>query len=420
MTTTVPVLTRKAPGTRSGASLQRLLTRRRAIAYGRICVVALMLMWGVWLLRADGLIVAGKPVGGDFVTFYAASDRARTGDAAQVYDLEAMHAAETRALGADGGSYAWHYPPTFLLAISGLALLPYVAAMAVWLAVTGVGLLLAVHARLRDEAVLLLALAFPGVYQNLITGQTGFLSAALLGGGLVLLPSRPIMGGALLGLLTYKPHLAPLVFLALLAGRSYRALGAAIVSSAAAAGLSLLVFGVETWSAFFENIPEASRLLYEDGLPLHKMTSVSASLLMLGLPAIVVETVQALAILAAAAFVVALWRSLRSMDLRAAGLCFAVLLAAPFAFDYDTVILGAGLLFFYRESTRTGWRPWETEAFALAWLSPFLVIIFATLTGIGFYPAVLGALVWLTWRRLPATEGSPRARNAPRGALQGT
>ena len=118
-----------------------------------------MLMWGVWLLRADGLIVAGKPVGGDFVTFYAASDRARTGDAARVYDLEAMHAAETRALGADGGSYAWHYPPTFLLAISGLALLPYVAALAVWLAVTGVGLLLAVHARLRDEAVLLLALA---------------------------------------------------------------------------------------------------------------------------------------------------------------------------------------------------------------------------------------------------------------------
>ena len=392
--------------------LERLLTRKRAVAYGRICVIALALMWAVWLLRADGLIVAGKPVGGDFVTFYAASDLANAGAPERVYDLEAIHAAETRALGADGGSYAWHYPPAFLLAVSGLALLPYVAALALWLAVTGTGLLLALQSRLRDEAVLLLSLAFPGVYQNLITGQTGFLSAALLAGGLSLLPSRPILAGALLGLLTYKPHLAPLVFLALLAGRRYQALGAATASSAAIAVLSLLVLGTATWTAFIDNVPEATRLLYEDGLPLHKMTSVSASLLMLGLPVIVVQAVQALVVLASAGFVTWLWRSPTSIDLRAAGLCFAVLLAAPFAFDYDTVILGAGLVFFYREASSTGWRPWEVETFALAWLSPFLIVILATLTGIGLYPILLGVLVWLAWRRASVRESSARGLKA--------
>ena len=45
----------------------------------------------------------------------------------------------------------------------------------------------------------LLALAFPVVFTNTLVGQNGFLTAALIGGTLYLLPVRPILAGICLG-----------------------------------------------------------------------------------------------------------------------------------------------------------------------------------------------------------------------------
>ncbi len=47
---------------------------------------------------------------------------------------------------------------------------------------------------------LLLALAFPAVLINVGHGQNGFLTAALLGGALVVLDRRPLFAGILFGL----------------------------------------------------------------------------------------------------------------------------------------------------------------------------------------------------------------------------
>ena len=64
-----------------------------------------------------------------------------------------------------------------------------------------------------------LALALPPVLVNAITGQAGFLTAALFVGGMALLPKRPFAGGLLLGLLVVKPQLGLVLPFALLAGR---------------------------------------------------------------------------------------------------------------------------------------------------------------------------------------------------------
>ena len=41
---------------------------------------------------------------------------------------------------------------------------------------------------------------------NALVGQNGFLTAALIGGTLYLIPIRPVLAGICLGLLTYKPQ----------------------------------------------------------------------------------------------------------------------------------------------------------------------------------------------------------------------
>ena len=64
---------------------------------------------------------------------------------------------------------------------------------------------------------LLLAAAFPMVFNNTLVGQNGFLTAALIGGTLYLMPTRPVLSGICLGLLSYKPQyglLFPLVLIA--------------------------------------------------------------------------------------------------------------------------------------------------------------------------------------------------------------
>ena len=70
-------------------------------------------------------------------------------------------------------------------------------------------------------------LAAPAVFINAVGGQNGTWTAALFGGGLSLLERRPLLAGGLLGLLIYKPQLALLIPVALLAGRHWRAFAAA-------------------------------------------------------------------------------------------------------------------------------------------------------------------------------------------------
>ena len=71
------------------------------------------------------------------------------------------------------------------------------------------------------RATFLLLLSFPGTYQNFIHGQNGFLSAAILGGGLLCLNRFPFIAGFIFGFLTYKPHLAILVPVVLAAGKHW-------------------------------------------------------------------------------------------------------------------------------------------------------------------------------------------------------
>jgi hypothetical protein len=65
-------------------------------------------------------------------------------------------------------------------------------------------------------------MAAPAVMINLVSGQNGAFSAAILAGGLMLLDRRPVLAGLLLGLLCYKPQLAVLVQVALVASGRWR------------------------------------------------------------------------------------------------------------------------------------------------------------------------------------------------------
>src|SRR3546814_9794178 len=78
--------------------------------------------------------------------------------------------------------------------------MPYLVSLGVWLGVSGLAYAEVVR-RLTDRwsGTALTLLAFPGVLLNIGHGQNGFLTAALMGGGVLLLERRPWLAGALFG-----------------------------------------------------------------------------------------------------------------------------------------------------------------------------------------------------------------------------
>jgi alpha-1,2-mannosyltransferase len=166
------------------------------------------------------------------------------------------HAAFQRAhfspeAGFAGGYYAFFYPPPFLLICLPLGLLPYGAALAVWLLVTGAAYVVAMRGLLPWHwPWALIALGFPGLLLNAEHGQNGALSAALFGMAALWLDRRPGFAGVCLGALCFKPQLAVLVVPALVLTGRWRALVWAAGTAWAMCVGSLLVFGVAAWEGF--------------------------------------------------------------------------------------------------------------------------------------------------------------------------
>ena len=384
------------------------LNEPRLSLYPRLLVAIYLAVWCAWVFTGSGLTDrGGAPVGVDFSHYWLAASLALQGEPGAVYDFPCLRALEQATFGTDV-CLPWLYPPTFLLMVLPLAWLPYLAALAAWLLPALAGYLWVTHRLAPHRLTLWLALAFPGAYLNLIYGQNGFLTTALLGGGLVLLKSRPVAAGVLWGLLSFKPHLAILAPVALLAGRRWRALAALAGSAAALAAASVLILGPGVWEAFFRSLPVHAGALGNGKLTLetvtlplwfHKMPSVLFAAFMAGAGFRLASALQLGAMLLATVAVVWSWRREAPPAIRGTILVLAILLFTPYSAIYDLGLLALPLALLGWEGHTRGWRPGEQPLLILAFFTPLLSPLLGDFLRIQITPLVLLALLLLTWRR---------------------
>ncbi|MFZ3335604.1 MAG: glycosyltransferase family 87 protein [Xanthobacteraceae bacterium] len=303
----------------------------------------------------------------DFVTTWSAGHMALTGHAAAVYDWPSLKHVDESVLGHPFDGYlGWPYPPPFFFIIAAVSLFPYAIAFVVWILGTFLAYLAAIRAIIGDRVGYLLACAFPAVVANAVVGQNGFLSAALIGGSLSLMEQRPICAGALLGLLTYKPHLGILFPIALLASGRWRVFVSAGIVAVLMAAASAAVFGFASWQEFFSSIGYA---LYANGMEdWGKLQSVFGVTLTLGGSETLAWTVQIVVALIATGIIAIVWRSRAAFELKAAALGVGTLLAAPHLFAYDLAILAVPLAFLIRLGRTDGFLPHEMGGIGLACL----------------------------------------------------
>ena len=202
----------------------------------------------------------------DFINVFAAGRMALEGNAALVYDWDLHKQVQVAILGRSyTGHFAWHYPPPFLFVATALACLPYAVAYAAWSAISLVPYLAMMQAIVSRPFGLLLALAFPVVLTNVQIGQNGFLTAALVGGALLFMPTRPVLAGVCLGLLTYKPQYGILFPLILIATAQWRVFASASVVAVLLGGVAWLAFGTASWIGFIHGLPLVEQAFLSEG-----------------------------------------------------------------------------------------------------------------------------------------------------------
>jgi hypothetical protein len=351
------------------------ITEERARLYPRLMLLAFLMSLGWLLATAHGLNdYAGRPLGSDFSSFYAAGRLALAGQ--PPYDQAALQAMEQSLFGRATPFYSFAYPPVFLLIVTPLARLPYMAALALW---QGAGLLLYLAAMLRlwrseannlnKQIMLVAAIAFGGVFINLTHGQNGFLTAALFACALSFLEEKPIASGLCFGLLAIKPQLGLVIPFALAFGGYGRAFAAAAFSLMTTVIAASLLFG--WWPEFLAaaHFSEIA-ILNQGAVGYEKMISIFAALRAWKVPLVYAYTVQFLISLAVVGALARLWRAKTDFRLKGAALCFATLLATPFALDYDLMMLAPAILLL---AARDEHLPFETSLTAFLWLMPLAV-----------------------------------------------
>lgn len=345
--------------------------------------LAVSALSGQWILDSAGL---GIPT--DFANVYAAGKLVLDGHPAVAYDWDAHKRIEEIVLGQTfDGYFGWHYPPPFLFIAAALAKLPYAAAFAGWMALSFMPYLLMVRALTNHRIGWLIACAFPVAMVNAMIGQNGFLTASLIGGTLYLMPKRPLLAGVCLGLLTYKPQYGLLFPLVLIAGGYWRTFFSAAVTAIVLAAVSWLAFGTETWLAFFHWLPRASQAFLSDGFAeFGKMQSALSLTRFLGGGEKLAWALQWSVTGIAACVLVLLWRSKTSYDLKAAALAAGTLLATPYLYLYDMVVLVIPICLIVRMGLEDGFRNHEL---------PALGVVIALLVSFQFVVAPVGFIATL-------------------------
>ncbi|WP_311972375.1 glycosyltransferase family 87 protein [Bradyrhizobium campsiandrae] len=328
-----------------------------------------------------------SPFGDDFINYWSGAYLALHGRAAEVYDFVAFHGFETSVVGPHIDFYHYSYPPVLLLLTAPLAIVPYVPALFVWLASTWYGFYRALKFAAGENA-LLLSLAAPAMFVNAIGGQNGALTAAIMGGGLLLVDRRPTMAGMLFGLLIYKPHLALMLPVAMIAGRRWRVVVAAGVTAVLLIAASMAVFGPAVWAEYQHNVSVLRTVILEDGSGVwHRMVSVFVSVRRLGGSVELSYAVQGLFALAAAFVVGRSWLRDDPAYIRYALVVVGTCLATPYLQDYD-VVVGAFAVVWLKNAQQHSQisARWFDAGAAMVLALPIVAAALAKWSGLAFGP----------------------------------
>ena len=366
--------------------------RKRVAVYTGAILLMQLVVLAIGMGRSDIAMT-------DFRIFWAGARLALQGQAAAVYDPQALFAAmqvATPGVLQPNPVFRWFYPPSFLCLVMPLGALPLMAAYAAWTA-GGVAAVVAVLRRMLPQGGFLLPLlAFFPFFHTVVVGQNALLTAAGACCGLLLMERRPWLAACCFAALSVKPHLFVVLPLLLASTGQWRLLLQTVCVALAANLLALAALGPDLLPDFLHNLAAARQLAESGDLPATRMPTVFAMLRMAGVGTGLALLLHGAAAVSAIGIAAELWRKSDALAVKAAAFMLATLMVSPHLFEYDLTWFGMALAWQVSHCQRYGWPRGVPGALALAWLCPLLGEILSQLLHIQLMPLVIVALLLLT------------------------
>ena len=331
------------------ARLARRLIHPDALLWELSAVAWLLLL--PYILTAHGhLDWTRHALGRDIVNYWTAGHLVFTPHRLDIFSPDLFLTWEHRLFDPLLPFHFWSYPPPALFLVAPLAFLPYIPGLIVWTLAGIAALIPAARAYFRATPDQMLLVAAPAVAVNIGLGQNGAFTAALLLAGLALWRDRPWWSGVLLGLLIFKPQIAILLPVAVLAEKRWGTMAAAGLTAVAVLLLSTLAFGIDAWKGFLgPTLAMQQGMLSQGRGPfMWMMPSAFMAARVVGLRADWALAVQAPFSIFAVWLVWRAYRSDADNILKAAVLMTATFVASPQAFNYDLIPAAAGALVLWR------------------------------------------------------------------------
>ena len=328
--------------------------------------------------------------GQDWVVFHTAARLVHTGDLRTLADPQAftdlMNWTHRAWFARPVALHPWVYPPVTLLLALAVGGLPYPASLAV-LVLASLSALLAALCRWqtlpRDRLMLVAGvLASAASAYTVGAGQLSFLVAAVVLAGMALLPRRPFEAGLVFSLLCLKPQFMPMIPVALLAGRHWRAIGGGLAGGAALILASVAVAGPRVWVTWIGFASGRDKLL---GPMIAAMRtydqSVHTCLRTLGATEAQAGAGQVLAMGAAALCVWLAFARPATCRQRLIVLLCALVFGAPHVGDYDEIMPVVAAMLVLLDSHARTWGRGEPLLAAGVWIAtlvnpPALMAVF--------------------------------------------
>ncbi|AQS85122.1 MAG: glycosyltransferase family 87 protein [Acetobacter aceti] len=364
-----------------------------------ICSCSILITHGLSELHAGWTDGAGHPFCEDFLNLWSAGFLLLHDHLMVAYNFEAFHHFQTSIVHHDINLYHYSYPPVTALLSLPFSLFPYPVACVLWQGGGWFAFALVLR-RIFPKHWCLLALAWPAVFVNTLSGQTGCWMAAIMGHALIALQDgRKIQAGLLFALLVAKPQLGWIVPLALLSGREWKTLFTMAMGSLGLLAMSIMTSGVQPWLAWHERLGILRRYILEDGSGvMQRMMSVFVLVRHAGADVTTAWLMQSVATLISVVLLMLVWSKARenniSFPAKASALIFAMLTATPYVSDYDCVVLAFPCIWLWPLADRGG-----RFILGLAALSPIMAAGIALGTGIPLAAVFLWAgFLWAVIR----------------------
>jgi hypothetical protein len=364
--------------------------------------------------------------GQDWVVFHTAAVRFFAGDMATLADARAFTDEMNRSHQAWFPHpitvlHPWVYPPVTLMLALAFGKLSYLVSLFAFLGTT-LAVLVCCLWRWQDRpsdrlALIGFVLLCPATAYVIGSGQLSFLIAAAVLAGVAWLPSRPFLAGMAFSLLCLKPQFVPLIPVALLAGRHWRAIGGALAGGLGLVALSALVVGVPAWIAWIRLASGLNPLLGSMIDIVRKYDqSVHTCLVIAGAGETVAGIGQMLAIGFSAVFIWQVFARPEPQLRRLKVLLCALVFGSPHVGDYDEIMPAIAAVLTLIDGRSRAWRPGEAFFATSVWLATAFNPP-ALIAAIGIRPLTLASaascllvpgLMIASFNPLGATSGKER------------